>query len=111
MKNTTAPITSLDAVVSPAPAPPQNGHAKAARPHRPPTPNTTAAANLAARCDPTNMLPAYIGFAGTTLPPLALHSVSVIEIQPLPLQEFWPAHEFVALLQEPLPLHEFTPSQ
>jgi hypothetical protein len=54
---------------------------------------------------------AYIGMAGTTLPPFALHSFSVISIQPLPLHEFLPAHELLLLLQAPLPLHEFTPSQ
>jgi hypothetical protein len=57
------------------------------------------------------MAPNYIGIAGTTLPPLALHSFSVISTQPLPLHEFLPAQEFEALLQAPFPLHEFTPWQ
>src|SRR5258708_12225817 len=49
--------------------------------------------------------------AGVTVPPFALQSLSDSSIQPLPLQEFLPAHEFEALLQAPFPLQEFTPWQ
>jgi len=49
--------------------------------------------------------------AGVTVPPFALQSFSDSSTQPLPLQEFFPAHELEALLQAPLPLQEFTPWQ
>jgi hypothetical protein len=53
----------------------------------------------------------FIGMAGVTVPPFALQSFSDSSTQPLPLQEFLPAHEFVALLQAPFPLQEFAPWQ
>src|SRR5262245_5906253 len=40
----------------------------------------------------------------------AAHSSAVIISKPLPLHEFLPAQELLALEQEPLPLHSFTPS-
>ena len=41
----------------------------------------------------------------------ASQSALVISMKPLPLQEFWPLQELLALLQADWPLQEFTPSQ
>jgi hypothetical protein len=40
----------------------------------------------------------------------ASHSALESDTQPLPLQEFWPWQELVAVEQADLPLHELTPS-
>src|SRR3984957_640531 len=47
-------------------------------------------------------LPAALAFA-------ASQSALVISTKPLPLQEFWPLQELLALLQADWPLQEFTP--
>src|ERR1700738_4962885 len=46
----------------------------------------------------------------STLPPLAVHSLSVaVSLQPMPLQEFCPLHELRAVLQALVPLQELPP--
>ncbi len=41
----------------------------------------------------------------------ASHCAWVISTKPLPLQEFWPLQELLAVLHDDWPLHELTPSQ
>src|SRR5262249_7705261 len=47
--------------------------------------------------------------AAITLPPLSLHSLRVVFVQPWPLQAFLPAQPWSAPPQAPVPLHELTP--
>src|SRR5574342_665953 len=51
-------------------------------------------------------------FAATTLPPLSLHSFSLlVSTQPLPLQEFWALQALSAPAHDPCPLQELMPAQ
>src|SRR4029079_12845299 len=49
--------------------------------------------------------------SGTTLPPLSLHSFSVLLTTPCPLQPFLPAQPWPAPAQAPAPLHELIAEQ
>lgn len=44
-----------------------------------------------------------------TVPPLAIHSLLVIQDQPLDWQLLWPLQELSGVAQEEEPLHAFTP--
>src|SRR6266446_519854 len=46
----------------------------------------------------------------STLPPFSRHCFSLIDIQPWPLQAFFPLHPFLADEHSLLPLHELTPA-
>jgi len=57
-------------------------------------------------------LDAYLLIMGlSTEPPIASHASLDIFTNPWPLQEAWPLHAFVAVLQSLWPLHLFTPKQ